>query len=78
MTLCRGMPGREDGSGSVDGRVSELMQWWEGGGKDFPKGRPGKGKTFEIKNKNNSKNENKNNPEIPPYTNQNDYDQNLR
>jgi hypothetical protein len=46
MPQCRGMPGQEDGSGWV----GEHPHRGGGGGRDrgFPKGRPGKGKTFEM------------------------------
>jgi hypothetical protein len=40
MPECRGMPGQEDRSGWVGGGFG--MGW------EFPKGRPGKGETFEV------------------------------
>jgi hypothetical protein len=43
MPQCRGMPGQEGGSGSTLIEVGE-GEWNRGA----PKGRPGKGETFEM------------------------------
>jgi hypothetical protein len=47
MLECKGMPGPEDKS--VRGSGYTLIEAGGGGGdRGFPKGRPGKGKTFEM------------------------------
>jgi hypothetical protein len=48
MPECRGIPGQEDGRGWVNGRASSLRQGDEEEDRGFPKGRPKKGKTFEM------------------------------
>jgi hypothetical protein len=45
MPQCRGMPGQEDGSGEGSTLIEAGDGRWNRG---FPKGRPRKGKTFEM------------------------------
>jgi hypothetical protein len=53
------MPGQEDGSGWVGEHPHRGRQGEEGWGRGFPKGRPGKGKTFKCKIRKISKGEKK-------------------
>ena len=46
MPQCRGTPGQEDGSEEVGStRIEAGGREWD---REFPKGRQGKGKTFEM------------------------------
>ena len=48
MPQCRGIPGLEDRRGLMGGGAPSQCQGERGWDSGFPKGRPGKGKTFEM------------------------------